>query len=365
MEQRGGSSEDQQVEGSETPRTTAVEAFEDRTMEQQKATGEPPPTAKRIVRKLSHHASNPPAVKRFKPIAVTESLDGDPHAIGEMTPAIVTEPATKLGAAIEQYGYVYGEEQQVANLDRKLPASVGGDRDETSAPMSPASDISSGSSPHHRSEVASAVDSGYIQEVPPAPPSTPASNRSSSGLFDHDHGLATPLPVREGVRNASQLERQQMLSEGGVTPAPNKSDASASSARALSLSEDFSEWAVGDRYEMIRILGRGSYGEVAQAVDKHAAHPDAYVAIKRISSPFDQEIDAIRLYREIHILRRLRGHNCIINLLDIVQPPTDDLDDFHDLYLVFECTLRRMSPPAANLCLTSCLLAPRNIRCGH
>ena len=65
---------------------------------------------------------------------------------------------------------------------------------------------------------------------------------------------------------------------------------------------------------------------------------DAYVAIKRILSPFDQEIDAVRLYREIHILRRLRGHSCIINLLDIVQPPTDDLDDFHDLYLVFECT---------------------------
>jgi len=40
--------------------------------------------------------------------------------------------------------------------------------------------------------------------------------------------------------------------------------------------------------------------------------------------------------REIHILRRLRGHRCIINLLDVVQPPTDDLDDFHDLYLVFE-----------------------------
>jgi mitogen-activated protein kinase 1/3 len=116
---------------------------------------------------------------------------------------------------------------------------------------------------------------------------------------------------------------------------------------------------VGDRYEMVRILGRGSYGEVAQAIDlsKHPPsseasaalgvhnttistlqqHQPSFVAIKRIQSPFDQEVDAIRLYREVHILRHMRGHDCIIQLLDVVQPPTDDLDDFHDLYLVFEC----------------------------
>ena len=90
-------------------------------------------------------------------------------------------------------------------------------------------------------------------------------------------------------------------------------------------------------------MGRGSYGEVAQAIDLHSGRRDAFVAIKRIQSPFDQEIDAIRLYREIHILRRMRGHECIIQLLDIVQPPTDDIDDFHDLYMVFECTYPSMS----------------------
>lgn len=108
-------------------------------------------------------------------------------------------------------------------------------------------------------------------------------------------------------------------------------------APLLPLQEDFSDWAVGDRYEMVRLLGRGSYGEVAQALDLRAGKPDAFVAIKRIQSPFDQEVDSIRLYREIHILRQMRGHDCIIQLVDVVQPPTDDLDDFHDLYLVFEC----------------------------
>lgn len=131
-----------------------------------------------------------------------------------------------------------------------------------------------------------------------------------------------------------------MAAEGLPTPAPSRpSDGTTSGSKKApsSLNEDFSDWAVGDRYQMMRLLGRGSYGEVAQAVDLLAGKPDAFVAIKRIQSPFDQEVDAIRLYREIFILRRMRGHQCIIQLVDVVQPPSDDLDDFHDLYLVFEC----------------------------
>jgi hypothetical protein len=236
--------------------------------------------------------------------------------------------------------------------------------------------------------------------VPPAPPSTPASYPSIGLSFSFD-GIAdfvgpptltsstsTPMAPMLGrgsyVRNADRLELQQQLLEGATTPAPTKSTTGASTASltaatpkastgagaatpkpsgsaSIPLPEDFSDWAVGDRYELVRILGRGSYGEVAQAIDltKTAAGggEPAYVAIKRIQSPFDQQLDAVRLYREIHILRRMkeggdetgssstnppesRHHDCIIQLLNVVQPPTDDLDDFHDLYLVFECKYR-------------------------
>jgi len=145
--------------------------------------------------------------------------------------------------------------------------------------------------------------------------------------------------------------------------------------------EDFTTWEVRKRYQLMRILGRGSYGEVAQAKDVtyrpaapsptnfppgHPAHvhdaagtaaagaagggggaaaggvddddntrqpepddthdyPDnhghgPYVAVKRISGAFDQEVDAVRLYREMHILRRLRGHECVIDLIDVIEP---------------------------------------------
>lgn len=100
----------------------------------------------------------------------------------------------------------------------------------------------------------------------------------------------------------------------------------------MTVSDDFTEWSVGERYQLVRMLGRGSYGEVAQAKDMLTQE---LVAIKRITSAFEQEVDAVRLYREIHILRNLRGHECIINLIDVVQPL--NLEEFHELYLVFEC----------------------------
>jgi serine/threonine protein kinase len=143
-----------------------------------------------------------------------------------------------------------------------------------------------------------------------------------------------PMDLLGIVQNATALEQQQRqwLGQADVaTPVPTRS------TRALAQHKDendFSEWAVGERYQVLRMLGRGSYGQVAQAKDILTGK---FVAIKRITSAFEQEVDAIRLYREMHILRRLRGHECIIGLLNVVQPPTDDINDFHDLYLVFEC----------------------------
>lgn len=260
--------------------------------------------------------------------------------------------------------------------------------------------------------------------VPPAPPSTPASLRSSLSLsFSFDglsdfvgppslaSSMSTPIaPMLAGgcyVRSSDILEQQQQqqrrlqqdMFDGGATPmtqsaertaavantgsgsssgatfimepatpkpaateaatpkpsGPTPTSAKPSTMATAPLPDDFSDWTVGERYKLVRILGRGSYGEVAQAIDvtKTAqGHGEpVYVAIKRIQSPFDQQLDAVRLYREIHILRRMKEggedvvpptnqsqkshHDCIILLLDVVQPKA--LEDFNDLYLVFEC----------------------------
>jgi hypothetical protein len=290
----------------------------------------------------STSASSQPPKKRQKQAAETPRpglLDGDGGNNPE-TPVILSEASVEhpVLLAYKPTDEDDDDEHDFSEADMpKTPVSV---VDQQPSPSSPSpSDLSNSSSRAGQRDSIMSPVTPYISEVPPAPPSTPASDLQtipSSRL----EGVSTPLPYT-AFQNATHLEQQQQqLAEGAVTPAPTRPTDNRKQPpkpSTLPLSDDFSEWAVGDRYKLLRMLGRGSYGEVAQALDLSQDRADAYVAIKRITSPFDQEVDAVRLFRETHILRRLRGHECVIQLLDVVPPPTDDLDDFHDLYLVFEC----------------------------
>jgi hypothetical protein len=260
-------------------------------------------------------------------------------------------------------------------------------------------------------------DTSY--RIPPAPPSTPASHKSNvslkfEGLLDYVDGPPTAAssisatsfsPFFDArIVNDEIIQHQYMYDTRQSTPAlttsvhhlaatsaPTPQPKSAQDGRGTDatmatpkatrslltpLPEDFSTWSVGDRYELVRILGRGSYGEVAQAIDRrktNAKNGDvSYVAIKRIQSPFEQQLEAVRLYREIHILRRMkeggegtinsktpshtsRHHECIIQLLDVVQPAA--LNDFHELYLVFECMFWQKPVPFVLRCFVSILVS--------
>jgi len=141
--------------------------------------------------------------------------------------------------------------------------------------------------------------------------------------YNHTSPMATDTDTMTGIEyNANLAKQSKQVSSGtGI------------------IVDDFSDWQVGDRYELTRILGRGSYGEVAQARDlQHEGGDNTYVAIKRLKGAlaFEQEVDAVRLFREMHILRMLRGHDCIIQLLEVIPPESEQLEEFKDLYLVFE-----------------------------
>jgi serine/threonine protein kinase len=70
----------------------------------------------------------------------------------------------------------------------------------------------------------------------------------------------------------------------------------------------------------MQIVGHGSYGEVAKAYDNVTKK---HVAVKRMRNVFDQNTDAKRIFREIHLLRRLH-HPHVIRLLDIICPNLDN-----------------------------------------
>ena len=80
----------------------------------------------------------------------------------------------------------------------------------------------------------------------------------------------------------------------------------------------------------MKLLGTGSYGQVASAVHKPTGKK---VAIKKMDNIFDDEVDCKRILREITLLRRLR-HPYVVELFDIIEPA--NTDTFDTLYVVLE-----------------------------
>uniref|UniRef100_A0A0D9VBY3 Mitogen-activated protein kinase n=1 Tax=Leersia perrieri TaxID=77586 RepID=A0A0D9VBY3_9ORYZ len=92
----------------------------------------------------------------------------------------------------------------------------------------------------------------------------------------------------------------------------------------------FTEYGEASQYQIQEVVGKGSYGVVAAAVDTHTGER---VAIKKINDVFGHVSDAIRILREIKLLRLLR-HTDIVEIKHIMLPPTRR--EFRDIYVVFE-----------------------------
>nr|XP_016511230.1 PREDICTED: mitogen-activated protein kinase 19-like isoform X2 [Nicotiana tabacum] len=94
--------------------------------------------------------------------------------------------------------------------------------------------------------------------------------------------------------------------------------------------EFFTEYGDATRYKILEVIGKGSYGVVCAAIDTHTGEK---VAIKKITDIFEHTSDAIRILREIKLLRLLR-HPDIVDIKRIMLPPSRR--DFRDIYVVFE-----------------------------
>lgn len=93
---------------------------------------------------------------------------------------------------------------------------------------------------------------------------------------------------------------------------------------------EFSDWEVGSDYQVEKIIGVGSYGQVCRAVQRSTG---CKVAIKRMQNIFDDEVDCKRILREVTLLRKL-NHTAIVKILDILEPK--DPQNFSTLYVVME-----------------------------
>ncbi|XP_010552147.1 PREDICTED: mitogen-activated protein kinase 19-like [Tarenaya hassleriana] len=92
----------------------------------------------------------------------------------------------------------------------------------------------------------------------------------------------------------------------------------------------FTEYGDANRYRILEVIGKGSYGVVCAAIDTHTGEK---VAIKKITDVFEHISDAIRILREVKLLRLLR-HPDIVEIKGIMLPPSKR--EFKDIYVVFE-----------------------------
>jgi serine/threonine protein kinase len=95
-------------------------------------------------------------------------------------------------------------------------------------------------------------------------------------------------------------------------------------------SDFFTEYGEASRYQVSEVIGKGSYGVVAAAIDTQTGER---VAIKKIVDVFDHVSDATRILREVKLLRLLR-HPDIVQIKHIMLPPSRR--EFRDIYVIFE-----------------------------
>ena len=95
-------------------------------------------------------------------------------------------------------------------------------------------------------------------------------------------------------------------------------------------SQEFDDWEVGPKYKIQQILGSGSYGCVAKAIQQETGRT---VAIKRIDDIFDHPEISKRILREVTLLRKLR-HPCVVEFIELIIP--ESLEEFNTIYVVQE-----------------------------
>ncbi|KAK9670185.1 hypothetical protein RND81_13G183900 [Saponaria officinalis] len=84
------------------------------------------------------------------------------------------------------------------------------------------------------------------------------------------------------------------------------------------------------KYDPIEPLGRGAYGVVCSSINTST---NEKVAIKKISNVFDHSVGALKVLREMKILRQTRHEN-VIKLKDVMVASIKST--FKDVYLVYE-----------------------------
>uniref|UniRef100_H3GR67 Mitogen-activated protein kinase n=1 Tax=Phytophthora ramorum TaxID=164328 RepID=H3GR67_PHYRM len=155
--------------------------------------------------------------------------------------------------------------------------------------------------------------------------------RASSGAFD--------IPTAGGERYVSRQIRSRTGSSGkhvnGIVKSGNVPVDSEDNRELARLARDNHTFSgktttfdVPKKYQLIKVVGAGTYGEVVAASDVESG---TTVAIKKVANAFQDLPDTKRILRELCLLRQL-SHPNLIQLYDVPRP--ERLSYLEDIYLV-------------------------------
>ncbi|KAF0980358.1 hypothetical protein FDP41_013572 [Naegleria fowleri] len=92
------------------------------------------------------------------------------------------------------------------------------------------------------------------------------------------------------------------------------------------------KFEIPSRYEVKKVIGQGAYGVVVSAWDKER---NENVAIKKIFNIFEHDREyQKRILREVKILRHFDGCENVVQLYNLILPPS--FEEFNDVYIVME-----------------------------
>lgn len=118
------------------------------------------------------------------------------------------------------------------------------------------------------------------------------------------------------------------------------------------MSDRLPKWNLGLKYELVRKVGKGTYGSVFEAKDTQTSEK---LAIKNVKSIFEDEIEGKHMLREICIMRTL-DHPNIVKIKDIIIPP--DSENYNNVYIAMEYAEADLK----KLCKSPTYLDPSQVR---
>ncbi|KAL4384260.1 hypothetical protein GQ457_15G001170 [Hibiscus cannabinus] len=160
-----------------------------------------------------------------------------------------------------------------------------------------------------------------------------STNHQNTVIIDHNDSSSTTLTLQEAT--ATDLVVQDFdFSSLRLVKVPKRHSFVVSSMdshkKGALEKEFFTEYGDANRYQVQEVIGKGSYGVVASAIDTHTGEK---VAIKKINDVFEHVSDATRILREVKLLRLLR-HPDVVQIKHIMLPPSRR--EFRDIYVIFE-----------------------------